>query len=166
MDFFEFRELTEAFDKPYKFKSDGLSKKIGDVKYTFMTEVEDGLRGDEVDVHFDTDRFPGHDKEPTEDSHYTVSFDREGQDGVTGDGDAMRVFATVIAIIKDFVKKRNPKLMGFSAFKDVYASSTAPGKGSREKLYARMLQRYAGKMGYKYYKVSGVDKTEFELRRK
>ena len=78
----------------------------------------------------------------------------------------MRIFATVIAIIEDFVKKRNPKLMGFSAFKDVFAPHTSPGKGSREKLYNRLLSRYAGKMGYKYYKVSGVDKTEFELRRK
>ena len=155
MDFFEYRELHEAFDKPYRFSSKGLNKKEGNVKYDFTTE--DSMP-DEVEVYFESDG--------EEEPHYTISFDRDGSTSVTGEGDAMRIFATVIAIIKDFVKKRDPKLMGFSAFKDVFASSTAPGKGSREKLYDRMLKKYAGSMGYKYYKVSGVDKTEFELRRK
>ena len=160
MDFFEFRELNEAFDKPYKYTSKGHTKSDGNVTYNFETEVEDP-RSDypsDIEVYFETDK--------EEEPNYTISFDRDGSTSVTGEGDAMRVFATVIAIIKDFVKKRNPKLMGFSAFKDVFGPSTAPGKGSREKLYDRMLQRYAPKMGYKYYKVSGVDKTEFELRRK
>ena len=153
MDFFEYREINEAFDKPYMFSGKGLSKKGGDARYKFFTPEKD-----EVEVHFESDK--------EEEPNYTISFDRDGSTSVTGEGDAMRIFATVIAIIEDFVKKRNPKLMGFSAFKDVFASSTAPGKGSREKLYDRMLKRYAGKMGYKYYKVSGADKTEFELRRK
>ena len=160
MDFFEFRELNEAFDKPYRYTSKGHTKKEGNVTYNFKTDVEDPRFDDpsDIDVYFESDK--------EEEPNYTISFDRDGSTSVTGEGDAMRVFATVIAIIKDFVKKRDPKLMGFSAFKDVFASSTAPGKGSREKLYDRMLKKYAGSMGYKYYKVSGVDKTEFELRRK
>ena len=155
MDFFEYRELHEAFDKPYKFSGKGLNKKEGNAKYTFTTEDD---WGDEVEVFFESDK--------EEEPNYTISFDRDGSTNVTGEGDAMRIFATVIAIIEDFVKKRNPKLMGFTAFKDVFASATAPGKSSREKLYDRMLKRYAGTMGYKYYKVSGGNKTEFELRRK
>lgn len=149
MDFFEYRELNEAFDKPYRHTRKAI--RSGYVRYTFYNEAKD-----EIEVHF----------EPDEEENYTISFDRDGSTSLTGDGDAMRIFASVIYIIEDFIKLKNPKLMGFSAFKDVFASSTAPGKGSREKLYDRMLQRYAGKMGYKYYKVSGVDKTEFELRRK
>ena len=162
MDFFEFRQLNEAFDKPYKFTSRGLGKKQGSVSYNFETEVDDPRFDDpsEVDVYFDYDK---EDDEP----NYTIVFERNASESVTGEGDAMRIFATVIAIVKEFVKKRNPELMKFSAFKDVMGDDdSAPGKGSREKLYARMLQRYAGKMGYKYSKVSGAGKTEFELRRK
>ena len=148
-----FNELTEAFDKPYKFRKQVLYK--GYIVYRFIADDKS-----EIDVLFKENEISD------DESTWDVTFERGGSTEVTGEGDAMRVFATVIAIIKDFVKKRNPKLMGFSAFKDVFGPSTAPGKGSREKLYDRMLQRYAGKMGYKYYKVSGVDKTEFELRRK
>ena len=161
MDFFEFRELNEAFDKPYKYTSTGHTKKEGNVKYNFKTEVEDPRFDDpsEIEVYFESDK--------EEEPNYTISFERNYSQLVTGEGDAMRIFATVIAIVKEFVKKRNPELMKFSAFKDVMGDDdSAPGKGSREKLYARMLQRYAGKMGYKYSKVSGAGKTEFELRRK
>jgi hypothetical protein len=152
--------LVESFNKPYKFKGNGLSKKEGNIKYTFMTEF-----GSEVEVYFES-YFESDEDEDAGEESFSISFDRNGSSSVTGEGDAMRIFATVIFIIKEVVKKKNPKVMEFSAMKDATATRSAPGQGSREKLYDRMLKKYAGQMGYKYQKLSSSVETEFELRRK
>ena len=83
---------------------------------------------------------------------------------VTGDGDAMRIFASVIAIIKDFTKKEKPQQLAFSADKPAWAVDAGKGqKGSREKLYKKLVQRYAGRMGYKYSTQSASTSTDFTL---
>ena len=166
MDFFEFRQLNEAFDKPYKFTSRGLNKKQGSVSYNFETEVEDPRFDDpsDIEVYFETDK--------EEEPNYTISFDRDGSTSVTGEGDAMRVFATVIAILKDFTKKEKPQEVGFGAWKSTAQLNLPAGHpktkelGSREKLYKKLVQRYAGRMGYKYTTKTDDMATDFRLVRK
>lgn len=69
--------------------------------------------------------------------------------GITNTGDQMRVFATVLAIVKEFIKKESPKEIIFNAEKSQKDINQEVDLGSREKLYARMVKRFASKMGYK-----------------
>ena len=146
--------LTEAFDKPYKFKKQTLYK--GFIVYRFFTDD-----GSDVDVLFNEQEISD------DESYWSVAFERKGETGVTGEGDAMRIFATVIEVLKDFTKKEKPQELAFSADKPAWAVDAGKGqKGSREKLYKKLVQRYAGRMGYKYTSSASSTATEFRLVRK
>jgi len=146
-----FSTLTEAFDKPYKFTKRELFK--GYVVYRFDAEDKS-----EVDVFFKENEIS------EDESVWYVTFERDLEMSVTGDGDAMRIFATVIDIIKDFTKKEKPQQLAFSADKPAWAVDAGKGqKGSREKLYKKLVQRYAGRMGYKYSTKSVSTSTDFTL---
>ena len=149
-----FNELTEAFDKPYKFTKRELFK--GYIVYRFFTDDKS-----DVDVLFKENEISD------DETVWYVTFERKGEMSVTGEGDAMRIFATVIDIIKDFTKKEKPQELAFSADKPAWLVDAGKGqKGSREKLYKKLVQRYAGRMGYKYSSTSSSSATEFSLVRK
>ena len=149
-----FNTLTEAFDKPYKFTKRELFK--GYIVYRFFTDDKS-----DVDVLFKENEISD------DETVWYVTFERNLEMGVTGEGDAMRIFATVIDIIKDFTKKEKPQELAFSADKPAWAVDAGKGqKGSREKLYKKLVQRYAGRMGYKYSSTSSSSATEFSLVRK
>ena len=155
-----FDVLTEAFDKPYRFRKDKLYK--GYFVYRFSTDDKS-----EVDVLFKENEISD------DESYWTVSFERDGRQDATGGGDAMRIFATVIEVLKDFTKKEKPQELAFSAEKPA-ERLTLPHDhpkrskelGSREKLYKKLLQRYAGRMGYKYTTRSDYNATDFRLVQK
>jgi hypothetical protein len=86
---------------------------------------------------------------------------------LTGEGDQMRIFATVIAAIKEFIKKENPKYMDFSAAKDdpKLAAKDKTVLQSREKLYARFVKRYFAK-DYKIEQITSRAGTVWYLERK
>ena len=146
--------VTEAFDKPYKYTKKTLYK--GYVVYRFFTDD-----GSDVDVLLQEQEISD------EESYWSVVFERKGEVGVTGEGDAMRIFATVLEILRDFTKKEKPQELAFSAEKPAWMVDAGKGqKGSRERLYKRLVQRYAGRLGYKYSVDSGSSATEFRLVRK
>ena len=152
--------LTEAFDKPYRYTRIDLYK--GFVVYRFFTSDRS-----EVDVLFKENEISD------EESYWVVNFERDGRQDQTGEGDAMRIFATVIEILKDFTKKEKPQEIGFSAEKPASRITLPhghPGRskemGSREKLYKKLVQRYAGRMGYKYSTQTDYNATDFKLVRK
>jgi hypothetical protein len=151
------RQIDEAFDKPYRYTGGSGGSKSAAVLYKFFTTEKD-----EIVVTFE--------KLEWSDEEYTwmVAFDRDGRDSVTGEGDAMRIFATVIAILKDFTKKYNPPVVGFSAFKSADELVKAKGdkKGSREKLYLRMVKKFAPKLGYNFSSRTDNKMTDFELVKK
>jgi len=149
-----FSALTEAFDKPYRYTKKELFK--GYIVYRFFTDD-----GSDVDVLFQENEISD------DESVWHVLFERKGEMGVTGEGDAMRIFATVIDVLKDFTKKEKPQELAFSADKPAWAVDAGKGqKGSREKLYKKMVQRYAGRLGYKYKIDSSSTATEFRLVKK
>lgn len=149
--------INESFDKPYRYSGGSGGAKSNSVRYKFYTTEKD-----EIEVVFE--------KLEWSDDEYSwiVAFNRDGSDGVTGDGDAMRIFATVIAILKEFTKKYNPPVVGFSAFKSVDDLSNNKGskKGSREKLYLRMIKKFAPKLGYNFSSRTDNKMTDFELVKK
>ena len=156
-DWFEFRE---SFNRPYRYTKHKLYK--GNIVYRFITDDKS-----EVDVLFKENEISD------DESVWTVNFERNGDTRATGEGDAMRIFATVIEVIKDFVKKEKPQEMVFSAEKPAWRMNLhhmdpkrSKEMGSREKLYKRMVQRYSGQLGYKYSTQSDYSATDFRLVRK
>jgi len=76
------------------------------------------------------------------DNSWMVEFERDENMEITGEGDAPRVFATVLTAMQQFIAKRKPVMLNFSAEKDDDPT------GSRARLYDRMLQRYITGTGY------------------
>jgi hypothetical protein len=75
---------------------------------------------------------------------WEVEFDRGGSLAKTGQGLASRIFATVLAAIRQFVHKQKPNEIRFSALKDQDET------GSRQRLYLALAKRYAVGMGYSF----------------
>ena len=122
--------LTEAFDKPYAFNWD--SSYYGN--YGVYVKLPDG---NSLTISFYN--------EDKDNDVWHVAFARGYSQEVTGEGDAQRIFATVLHAIQQFIGKVHPEKLYFSASKKV-----EPGQNSesRAKLYSRMVKRYASSMGY------------------
>ncbi len=153
-------QLDEAFDKPYRYTKKELYR--GYIVYRFFTDDKS-----DVDVLFQENEISD------DESVWHVLFERKGELGVTGEGDAMRIFATVIDVLKDFTKKEKPQEINFSAEKPDWMQDLPydhPKKtsamSSREKLYKRMVKKYSGQMGYKYNTQTDKSATDFRLVQK
>jgi len=91
---------------------------------------------------------------------------REVTTGITGKGDAMRIFSTVTAILLDELKEYKPEMMKFSASKHDFRGGEL-GKTGRIKLYKSLMNRFAKKAGYNHtVKDHGGDDVDFTLTRK
>ena len=97
-------QLDEAFNKPYRFRKKELFK--GYIVYNFIPDD-----GSDIDVFFKENEISD------DESVWFMTFERNLEMGVTGQGDAMRIFATVIDVLKDFTKKEKPQEVAFSADK-------------------------------------------------
>ena len=149
--------LDEAFDRPYKFRK----QKLYDGYFVYRFIADDKS---EIDVLFKENEISD------DESYWAVNFERGGRQDTTGEGDAMRIFATVIEVLKDFTKKEKPQELVFSAEKPAWRMNLphdhpkrSKDLGSREKLYKKLVQRYAGRMGYKYSTQSDYSATDFRL---
>ena len=130
--------VAEAFDQPYKTKSE--KSYYGDID--MLAKLPDGSN---LSIMFNQE-YDGEGKEVTQ-----VEFYRNNSQEVTGEGDAQRVFATVLDAIQKYIKKYKPQTLIFSASKEIdmdadYVEKFNPE--SRAKLYDRLVQRYAGAWGY------------------
>jgi hypothetical protein len=132
--------VSEAFDQPYPIKWE--KSEYGD--YDALATLDDGTH---LSIMF----------EHTTPYEVAVSFWRNNSQEVTGEGDAQRVFATVLAAVQQFLKIEQPANISFSAVKEDDPS------GSRSKLYSKLVQRYAANWGYQARSFEHDDKVEFEL---
>lgn len=89
---------------------------------------------------------------------YQVEFHRGNSQDVTGEGDAYRIFATVLDAIQKFIKERSPAMIYFAGEKG--NTGTNP---SRTKLYTRMVQKFASQLGYKTHIEDQGDMVQYEL---
>ena len=137
--------IVEAFNQPY---ATDLEKSEHD-DYDSLVQLPDGSH---LSVMFNNQG----------DGEYQVEFWRGPSQGVTGEGDAQRIFATVLSTIQKFIKEHNPWRLTFSATKDV-----EPGQNSesRAKLYNRLVDRYAAAWGYDALINDLGDQVEYELTR-
>jgi putative chitinase len=91
-----------------------------------------------------------------------VEFYRNNSQEVTGEGDAQRIFATVLAAIQQYIKKRKPASLTFSASKEVDPDQNSE---SRAKLYDRLVQRYSRAWGYRAFRADNGNLVMYELSR-
>lgn len=130
--------LEEAFDRPYK------------TKWKKSNFAHPGSAYSEVQLPDGTPLIVVFYNQG--DGKYNVEFSRNQSGGLTGRGDAQKIFATVLHDILEFVEERKPQQLAFTASKEL-DPNLEPGvranPNSRAKLYTRMVQRYAEPLGYK-----------------
>jgi len=139
--------LTELFDKPAPFKW----KEKDDSFWRGTFNI--GKNGFEVTANL------------LEEDVWDVSFARTDRGlwkyDASGDGDEIKVFSTVIAMIKEFVLKQKPLEL------DIAASKTDTDDASRVSLYKKLIKTQAGKFGYKLTKLDDTSETTyFSLKKK
>lgn len=142
-------ELSEAFDQPYKLKWE--KGDYGDVDA--LAKMPDG---NYLSIMFNK----GYNQDNEE--AWNVEFYRNNSQEITGEGDAQRVFATVLFAIDKFIKKYKPNRIIFAAVKDVEPGQSAE---SRVKLYDRLVQRYSNGVGYRTFRADTGNKVIYELSR-
>lgn len=131
--------VWEAFDNPYKTKTE--KSEYGDVDV--LAKLPDGTN---LSIMFNHEG----------DNEWQVEFYRDNSQEVTGQGDAQRIFATVLAAIQKFVKKYQPDVIKFSAEK-------SNNSDSRSSLYDRLVSRFAQQLGYNNYSEEYMSSTMYEL---
>jgi hypothetical protein len=150
--------LSESFDQPYKSKWE--KSDYGDVDAN--TKLPDGTY---LNIMFNQEY--DHDGEEV----IQVDFHRNNSQEVTGEGDAHRIFATVLAAIQKYIKKYKSQKLIFSASKEMDPSTyygpddVVPNPESRAKLYNRLVQRYAGAWGYSAQSRDDGNVVRYELTR-
>jgi hypothetical protein len=143
--------ISEAFDKPYKI----LRWEQGD-----FGDVDAIARLDDntfLSIMFNK----GVSKDSKEET-WSVEFYRNNSQEVTGEGDAQRVFATVISAMQTFIKKYKPNRIIFTASKEVEQGQNAQ---SRARLYDSLVQRYARSWGFRAFRADTGNKVIYELNR-
>jgi hypothetical protein len=142
--------VAEAFDQPYATKWE--KSDYGDVD--LLAKLPDGTP---LSIMFN--------KQQDNDGEeiIQVEFYRNNSQEVTGEGDAQRVFATVLTAIQKYIKKYNPARLSFSASKHVDQGQNSE---SRAKLYDRLVQRYAKAWGYRAFRADNGDLVIYELSRR
>lgn len=101
------------------------------------------------------DEFPPADEdEPI----YNIDFTRDSSIELTGRGDQMAIFATIIKMITEFFNTVKPTQIVFGAEK-----SNAGIVGSRAKLYKRFANLFAKQTGYKSLAIDGGREAYFYI---
>ena len=136
------KKLDETFDQPYSYTWDDRSN--GAWRGGFTTKTND-----DVEVNIENWQ-----------KYWKIEFSRNNQHGITSSGDAVRIFATVIAMIDEFIDIQSPDVIKFSADK------SKDDIMSRAKLYSTMVKRFATVNGYNSQESIQDGKTTYLLIRK
>ena len=150
------KEINEAFDQPYPLKWE--TSDYGDVDA--LARLPDGSP---LSIMFNQQQ------DNDGEAITQVEFYRNNSQEVTGEGDAQRIFATVLTAIQKYIKKYKPLRLTFSASKEIdmdadYVDAKFNPE-SRAKLYDRLVQRYAKAWGYRAFRADNGDLVIYELSR-
>ena len=137
------RPVKEAFNQPYPVKLN----KSEDGDYDALVKLPDGTS---MNIMF-----------TNHGGVWDMEFYRGHSQDVTGEGDAYRIFATMLSAVKQFIKTENPRIVSFQATKDVDPNDANPE--SRAKLYNRMVDKFANQLGYNASVDDYGDTVEYEL---
>jgi len=139
--------MTEIFDSPYKYKWTSTSGKHW--KGDFMAGPEP-RKGGQRPLHY-TVNISGKGRVRNESERvWSVMFYLNDETGtntdITGTGNAPQIFATVIKMIEEFLKKEKPE--GEINFVADKGKSAGPADTSRSRLYKILAKKLARKHGY------------------
>ena len=165
--------ITELFDNPYKwsarmsvpkgFITPENPMKVGEFRF----KTSDGGEIEVLANHWWMDSFQAGARGIKEGHSIIIEFikTRKGDDhrstyDMTGEGDAMRIMATVLDIIKSIIKKHEPMTILFSADKG------GKKKGGRAGAYGAIVKRFAGKLGYKSDRDDKQTSVRWQLTKK
>lgn len=129
--FKEYQELNESFNEPYAY---AWSKK-NSTQWLAKAKTDDKK---ELLVDFTNWAHTG------EAPRWSLSFAINNSVKITSNGDAYKIFATVLAVTREFIEQIKPEQLEFS-------SDKTPGE-SRSDLYMTLTKRFAGTMGYDFKK--------------
>lgn len=141
--------VSEAFDQPYPLHWE--NSDYGDVDA--LAKLPDG---GPLSIMFNKQQ------DDDGDEIVQVEFYRNNSQEVTGEGDAQRIFATVLTAIQQYIKEHQPLKLTFSASKEVDDEQNSE---SRAKLYDRLVQRYSRSMGYRAFRADNGKLVMYELSR-
>ena len=120
--------ITELFNRPARWKIEVNDSGL-------LTYVSNNIgKGKTLSVDFVSYK---------NDGTWDVQFDVDGSTDVTGLGDEIVVFSTVLDIMKDFVNRIDANKIKFDG-----AKGKEDGE-SRVKLYNRLIKKFASSHGYK-----------------
>jgi hypothetical protein len=125
-------KIFEVFDSPY---SAELGRADSEGDYEVEVKLPDGSY-----LHILFERFSA--------SNYIVQFSKNRSYDVTNEGDAYKIFSTVLKVVIEFIKRVHPAEITFGADKETGEPGTKTPTG-RVKLYDRMVKKYADTLGYK-----------------
>jgi len=80
-------------------------------------------------------------------NEWELYFSVDGNTEITGEGDEISIFSTVLSTIQDFVNVQDPSVVEFS---------TDPGEETRDSLYNKMIKRFSSKIGYSAKTTTGM----------
>ena len=80
----------------------------------------------------------------------TATFSIDHSIAVTGGGDALRIFSTVLFAIRDLVRKRFERAFPDRVLDGIILSAEDAQGESRVKLYKRMAKRFAPRIGFDF----------------
>ncbi len=170
-----YQYITEVFDNPYKWRGGNVAKgsitpKNSGIPEDYVFKTSDGGLIELTASHFwmttgtRIPYGPGVFTVEKEGHAVGIEFVKKMQGkptyDMTGEGDAMRILATVLDIIKAIIKKHIPTTLYFSGDKD------GKEKGSRVGAYKAIIKRFAGKAGYESITKEYSDKVNFQLVKK
>ena len=170
--------ITEVFDKPYKWsggsvKKDSIGrppeKDIGSTPEDYKFKTSDGGRVEVVAQHMwiEWDRQVAGMKIKEIGHTIAIEFVKNDSYEMSGEGDAMRILATVLDIIRSIIKKHNPMTIIFSADKGQDNRKTRTKEPSgRVGAYGAIVKRFAGKMGYKSETKDNKSRIDWQLTKK
>jgi hypothetical protein len=139
-------KISEIFDTPYPVDLSDTDRG----NYVFRTKLPDGSP---LSITF----------EKYDAASYSVAFSKNFQYDATDEGDAYKIFATVLNTIKRFIAQVKPYEISFLAEKETDAEGGADN--SRVRLYDRMVKKYADRLGYKLVRKSIPSAINYVLRR-
>jgi len=126
-------KLIELLDSKYEW--DGFYKE-NDSHYVTRFTTDDGEEVEANIIHWS--------------GAWEIEFSRDGTHGLTGAGDAIKIFGTILDIIKEFIDSENPKFITFSSKLD---------EESRVKFYRRFAKKIES-FGYK--DISDADLSKYD----
>lgn len=141
-------KLKETLNQPYSYE--WIKKDTEKGRWVAVFDTSDGGK-----ISFEADIFDANN------DSWMIEFKKNGTYKATGDGDAFRIFATVVNLIEEFVNEAKPNTLVIDSEKVKEGEKLIDG--SRTKLYKVIMRKLSNSLGYKLDISNRMNYTTFVL---